>query len=170
MARNRGQTRRAVKRAQNQVWITTVFDGILVDDAPVIQADVVSGGDWNPTTGIKTATLMRLRGWLVFLPPAAVPSTLFGTVSVQDEDLGVGGSDPTDPLSYRDEDIFWTFGRGVAATVANDLYIPPLDVDVKSMRKINSGQDVRLTFVTNGPAAAAWTVNGIVRALVRITQ
>ena len=172
MARsNRGRVRRSTKSGpKNQSWISLVFDGVVVDDAPVMQFDLVEGPDWNQGTGLERATLMRIRGWLVLLPPAGVPSTIFATVSTQDEDIGVGGSDPTDPNSYRDEDIFWTFGRGVAATVANDLYVVPVDFDVKSMRKINSGQDVRLTMVTNGPVAAGWTLNGVIRSLVRISE
>ncbi len=81
--------------------------------------------------------------------------------------MGIGGADPTDPGTYRDEDIMFTMGRSVAATVANDLYIVPMDINVKAKRKVTSGVQLRLTSVTNGPAAAAWTMNGVIRVLLR---
>jgi len=161
-------SRRAVKRGpKDQLWTILVIDGLTVDDITVKQEIIVEAADWAVGGGFEHATVLRTRGWLTFQPPTSTPSTMFCTISVQDSDIGAGSSNPTDPTVYLDEDIIWTYGTSVAATVANDLLIPPVIVDVKAMRRITSGQELRLTMVSGGPALAAWSVNGVLRSLVR---
>jgi len=163
-----GRPRRVARRGpKDQLWTILVIDGLVVDDSPAVSRDIVEGADWAVGGGFEHGTILRVRGWLTLQPPAAVPSTMFMTIGPQDQVLTAGNANPTLEATYLDEDILWTYGVSVAATVANDLYIPPIIVDIKAMRKITTGVDLRLTMVTNGPVGAGWTINGVLRALVR---
>ena len=142
--------------------------GQTFDDDPTVQFNLVEPSDWTAVGSAERATILRVRGWLTFQPPLGVPSTAFAIISLMDEDIGVGGSSPVDVATYGDEDILWTYGTSVAVTAAaTDLVMATEKVDIKAMRKITSGMDLRISFETNGPAAAGWTVNGVLRTLVR---
>ena len=161
---------RAVRRGpKNQVWAALVLSNIVVDDNPVITANLVEDGDWTTVGGLERATILRVRGWLTASPPVALPSTLFLAIAPQDTQAGVAGLDPTAAATYGLEDIVWTDGVSVAVTAAaNDLVSPKLIVDIKSMRKISSGIQLRIAMKTNGPVGAGWTVSGVFRTLVRL--
>jgi len=171
MAGRRRGSSRAVRRSgpKDQTWTTVLLDNTVVDDNPTVGADLVIPADWGAGAGLERATVLRVRGWLTFQPPVALPSTCFMAIETQDQGLGAAAVDPTLPAFYADEDVVWTRGVSVAVTAAaNDLYVPTLDVDVKAMRKITSGMVLRLSMRTNGPVGAQWTVNGVLRTLVRI--
>jgi len=154
---------------KNQVWAALALVGIVVDDTPVVSANIVQSLDWVARGGFERATLLRIRGWLSFTPPVAVPSTIFWCVGRVDNGVGVAALDPTLVATYVNEDILATGGQAVAVTAAaNDLIVPNVDVDIKAMRKISVADEIRLAMRTTGPAAAGWTVNGVLRALVRI--
>jgi len=153
---------------KDQVWTALLLNGVAVDDNPAISRDIVTAADWAVGGGFERGTILRVRGWLICQPPIAVPSTLFMTVGLQDKDLVVGFAQPVVAATYIDEDIMWSAGQSVAVTAAaNDLWVPPLIVDIKTMRKITAADDLRLTMQTTGPAAANWSVSGVLRALVR---
>jgi len=153
---------------KDQVWATVILVNQVVDDDPTIQFNLVQPTDWTAVGSAERATVLRVRGWLAFSPPLGVPSTMFSIISLMDEDIGVGGSSPVDAATYGDEDILWTYGQSVAVTAAaTDIVIPTINVDIKSMRKITSGMDLRISLESAGPAAAGWTINGVLRSLVR---
>ncbi len=63
--RSRGSRRSTSREVHNQLWITTVIDGIVFDDTPVIQTNLMIGADWiGASVGLERATIMVVRGWL----------------------------------------------------------------------------------------------------------
>ena len=170
MARKRrGATRSRSSGVKNQVWTALLLSGQTFDDAPVIEFPIVEETDWKARGGFEHATLLRIRGWLTFQPPAIVPSTALMCIGVVDNGVGATSLNPNDVATYTREDILWTSGISMANSgVANDVMNNPIEVDVKAMRRITNAQEVRISFVSGGPVAATWTVNGVLRALVRM--
>ena len=153
---------------KNQVWGAVLVNGSTVDETtPPFDFNIVEGGDWSGAAGSERATLMRIRGWLTLVPPASVPSTLFVIVTKDEVGVGAAGNDPTVAATYGTEDVLWTYGISVAATVANDLMVLPVNIDIKAMRRITNGDQIRMTMRTSGPIGASWTISGAIRSLIR---
>jgi len=105
---------------------------------------------------------------MTFLPPVGVPSTLMMIVTLDDKGAPLVDDDPTLAATYTTEDVLWTYGVTVAVTQAlSDLVMVTVPIDIKAMRRVTNGHDLRMTLRSTGPAAASWTVNGALRSLVR---
>jgi len=129
----------------------------------------VTAVDWEPNSAsLERATIMRVRGWLSFSrsPIATVEVPIFLAMYVTDEDTGT--SDPELAAFYSDEDVLWTYGIQFPVGNASAVeigYSHNVVVDVKAMRRITNGQELRLTFVAS--TSATITMSGVLRTLVR---
>ncbi len=162
--------RRSISRGpKNNVWSVVLLEQALVDDTPTVEAVIVAAGEWQPaSSGFEHATLLRIRGWLTASASfvASDSQVLFAMIYVVDKDAA--SANPLNATSYAEEDVLWTGGwawpqRGTGA-VERDVSQQML-IDVKSMRKIDSGRDVRLAL--RASSTTVLEVSGIVRALIR---
>ncbi len=158
----RGVSKSGVK---NQVWVSTVVLDVLFDDTPAIEFNIVQGSDWEVSGQAEVATVLRIRGWLAVRSiQNSVFASWFSAMYKTDEDTGV--SSPTGLGLYTDESVLWTDGGG-----ASDYTIDPNQhheycrIDVKAMRKVTNGEQIRMTFASN--VTRVHGVSGVFRALVR---
>ena len=152
---------------KNQLWTAVLFNGAPVSDSPAIEGGIVEPADWSSAAGFEKATLLRIRGWLSIVPVASSASagTCFIAIYKVDADDPVRAFDNV--VEYVDEDVIWTGGVSwTAATATPDLVPKTLVVDVKSMRKIDVAQEIRVSFVC-GAVNDDCLVSGVLRALVR---
>ncbi len=165
---NRKGTRRGSGKQHDQSWSVLVIDDTVFGPAPAIQADLLEGADWTAGTGFERATLLRIRGWMTLTPaePQAQTSA-FVTISKVDENDPAAQGSPLDPVTYADEDVLWTYGTSsTALAISPDIVVPTINVDIKSMRRLTSADDIRVSWVTN-VAATTWSCSGVLRCLVR---
>ena len=118
----------------------------------VTEAVIVDSAEWQGAgTSFQRATLLRIRGWLSVCHDAqdASAGSFFAAIYVVD--AGVLPISPLNAALYTDEDVIWTggwqsatFGAGAVETRIPHVF----DVDVKSMRKIETSREVRLTIVS----------------------
>ena len=163
MARARGVRRKSGPK--NNVWSVVVMNQVAVSTT-VIEFPIVESADWQGgIQGFQHGTLLRIRGWMstAQVNTTAASVAVFAAVYVVDEDEAT--NDPSALVTYTDEDVLWTGGiQFTGGTTTAPGHSQLWDVDVKTMRKINSGQDVRMTIVATG---ASILVSGILRGLVR---
>ena len=169
MAAKRRGTSRSVRRgAKNQSWTTVLADDVTVADAASQAFNLVQDSDWVTASAAERGTILRIRGWLSVLnktAEAARPAgSWFGYIHLLDEDA----LSPSGAVSatYRDEDIFWTGGGSFPAVPATaNSVVSERIIDVKTMRKIRSGQELRL-ILTNSTGGTMQTAM-VLRTLVR---
>ena len=169
MAKRRAFTR-AAKKSGDLIWTTLVNDdSVILAGATKTGSDIIADADWTTIAGQERATILRVRGWFgVALEPVGVLTSsgpVFGYIGVYDADensldAGLAGT-------YRDEDIMTTFGH---VFPYSNISQPSPDawnqeVDVKAMRKIRTGQELRFV-LTNGTTIDA-QVSLVLRALIR---
>ncbi len=151
---------------KNQVWANVLLNGVAVDDSPVIGSNIVQSSDWALGNAAERATLLRIRGALVVRKGVSLAATeMMACIVVMDEDIASGAVEPWLIGTYADEDVLWTATIATPATGASDGWSGHIPVDVKAMRRITSGQDVRILLQTN--ATVNVVVSGLLRGLVR---
>ncbi len=157
--------RGASRGPKNNVWTVILFDELTVDDTPAVEGVIVAVTDWSGATGNEKATLLRIRGYLTvaLLGAASTNKPVFMAIYISDKDTGV--LSPTGVAAYTDEDILWTGGVSLPAVISGEGHTQHIEIDVKSMRRINSSQEVRITM--QGAAAGTVSVSGVLRGLVR---
>jgi len=167
MARRRS---RAAKRGpKNQVWTTIVNSSVTVlAGATKTGTDIVTSADWINIGGAERGTVLRVRGWFsaALLVPTVqfVGGGAFAYVGVYDEDEL--SKDASLASTYAEEDIMGTWGHEYAASEVDDSIREWNEVvDIKAMRKIQTGQDLR--FVATNNTALIMQISLVLRALVR---
>ena len=168
MARRRRGTSSS-RGPKNNRWVNLVVEQDSFSTTPV-ESNLVQKSDWQTSTAaFEKATLLRVRGWLSMSIDGtiATDATVFGMIYVVDEDAGV--QDASDPATYADEDILWTgghyFGPGDTASIERAQSYDTV-IDIKSMRKIHTGMQVRLSLVTD--VAVNCISSFAIRSLLRI--
>jgi len=162
----------AVRRGpKNNLWTVILSANDVTATLATSAQPIVASSDWRrgSATSAEMATLLRIRGWVTMVPDqvAGVHSTgsWFSYIMVVDEDAA---SPPASSVStYGDEDVIWTSGGAFAETSATQA--PVVDrtfIDVKAMRRIKSGQEVRhvMTNLTDGNVLQS----NVIRALLRV--
>jgi len=162
--------RRAVasRGPKNNIWSVILIENLVISTT-TIEADIITAQDIQATTtGFQRYTLLRIRGW-VSMAKAVTSTThvsMFMCIYVTDADAGV--IDPTSANAYVDEDILWTGGALFEASGAGAVEpAQPLqfNIDVKAMRKIDTGRDVRFAVVATN--AGNVRMSATLRALTR---
>ena len=169
MAR-RGRVSRSAKQKGALIWTTLVNEeSSIAVGATKTGSDIVADADWTAVGGQERATIMRVRGWFtVTQEPAAAltgAGTVFGYIGVFDEDeLSV---DASVAGTYKDEDIMTTFGHMFPYSNIGEPSPNAWSevVDIKAMRKIRSGQDLR--FVLTNKSSLICEVSLVLRALIK---
>jgi len=162
---NRAVSRRGPK---NNLW-TVVKPSISLASGLTSEISIVQDSDWERGASLEHATVLRVRGWMGMLTKIATgvsgTGVIFAYIAVQSEDAA---SDSAALVgTYADNDILWTGGWHLPFTedLATQLAWN-FTIDVKSMRKIHTGQELRLVVTNSNPGALA--ITGVVRALLRI--
>ncbi len=163
---------RRVNRQKDQVWSVSLFaDSDVAAGATVVMASIVDDSDWQAASiSAQRATLLRIRGWFSMRQQTTVgvgsPGGVFMYATVVDEDATVAVADSAN--TYADEDILWTGGMQLPSLgdATARSYTKDFVLDIKSMRKIRTGQRVEL-IVTNDTTDVV-EFSGVIRGLVRI--
>jgi len=166
MARGNRIVRGRRSGQKNQVWVSTVANDVQFDDTPAIEFNIVQGSDWEVTGSAEKATVLRIRGWMVVNKDISQASCdWFCGIYMVDEDAGV--QTPAGLGLYTDEDVLWSTGGGSAnlSTTASGNQ-DFREIDVKAMRRIGNGQQIRMTFASN-VSGVNFSMSGVTRALVR---
>ena len=165
----RGSSIRASRGPKNNVW-TVVQAEAQVQTNTTVEAVIVAPTDWSGVAGLglERATLLRVRGWLSAAPAVEDVSTggIFFVIYVVDEDAAL--VNPLDVSTYVNEDVLWTGGAQFAGQGALAIETRPSvewEVDIKAMRKLTSGQEVRLAAQVITGLNVRWS--GTLRGLVR---
>ena len=165
------RTRRSSSKLKNNMWSVVLLNDVLVPVSPGVEALICEPDEWQAaSTGFEHATLLRIRGWLSFTRISATPGT-FHTVFIiiykVDQDQGV--VDASVGLNYTNEDVLWTGGLNwpsVSTVVGPEGTTPvTMDIDVKAMRRIDSGTDIRISLVST--VNNVTRASGVIRALIR---
>ena len=152
---------RASRGPKNNIWSVVLLENVTVSTG-VVEANVLESAEWQGAmTSFQHATILRVRGWLSVASLAATSATNTFTAAIYVVDEDDAALAPNNALLYTDEDVLWT--AGFTATGPGNKG-QNFDVDIKAMRRINSGQEMRLTMVA---AANGFLVGGAIRALVR---
>jgi len=166
--RGRGGFRRP-RGPKNNAWSILIVEEQAVSTV-AIEADVVNSGEWESGSSFERATLLRLRGNLSVSMPKT--NTTINTIflAIYLVDLNAGVKAPNTVAFYTDEDVLWSTAVLFQAGVAGSLEVPPtvqIPVDIKSMRKMTSGTEIRLTMIST-TAAQNINVSGVLRGLIRM--
>ncbi len=154
---------------KNQIWTVIVIEDVAVANTAV-DSIIVASSDWSRGGSFEKATVLRTRRWLSIStsPTQTVKAGFFAAIYAVDEDNTAVAAHL--PALYSDEDVLWTGGFMIPAGNATAVERPAafnFDIDVKSMRKINNGQELRLATVV-GASGLTTRMSGVIRALVRI--
>jgi len=167
MTRRRSRGFSRASGPKNQLWTVFVAEQLNIQSS-ITELVLVQSSDWAIGGGLERATLLRIRGWFSAAPLKADVSkgALFACIYKVDED-GL----PVSPLTaamYTDEDVLWTGGMQVSGVTAGTVEARPgfqFDVDVKSMRRFTSGEEIRLSLAT--AVGLDFDLSGVMRCLVR---
>ncbi len=170
MARRR--FRGVSRRNKDQIWSVSLFNDAVVGPGVTSNvASLVAKTDWEASSvSAQRATLLRIRGWFSMRQETTVgvgsSGAVYYYISLVDEDATVALGD--NPNTYADEDILWTGGAFLPSLgdASARSYIKDWILDVKSMRKMRTGQVVDMA-VTNTTANNI-RLSGLIRSLVRM--
>jgi len=174
MARRALRSRSRSNDRSGLVWTAAATFGTLtIADNGDFTFPVVDVANDLALVGQVQCTLLRIRGYVSFInsdPNTAGERLIMGGAAVVD-DSEVALIDWRDITTYTREDVLWTGGAQVAlgSTISTEMQ-PELrfDIDIKSKRRLRSGQSVVVSFRYNGPATTEMTVAGALRALVKL--
>jgi len=170
------RSRRAAGRRssgpKNNIWTTVIADRVTVAANGQTADVIVATTDWarGSVGGSERATILRVRGWMSFagkrIAGAVGSAGLMAYLTVVDEDISTD-ADPKTAATYIDEDILWTHGASLsAAAVAESRASVFWEVDVKAMRKIRIGQELRMVWANLGAESIERSM--VLRALLRV--
>ncbi len=152
----------------NQVWTVIVAEEVGIGPGTIQAFNIVQDSDWAQSGGSERATILRTRGaWSVtnkFVPGSFAGGAVMMAIFLLDEDAA--SPDPSSSVNYVDEDVLWS--GSVQLPFVDAGTAPQAErwiIDVKAMRKLRKGQELRLV-VANGSLATV-EVTGVLRALVR---
>ena len=157
------------KGPKNLVWASVLASSQNVGTGTFLSFNIVQDNDWVRASGLERATLLRIRGWWSWITKDATGShdggPIFAYIGIYDEDET--SADPSQVATYGEEDILWTSGlelpftdSGAGQTQFNEK------IDVKAMRRIRKGQEVRLVIANKGVSDGELTL--LVRGLLTI--
>lgn len=149
----------------NTVWTAVIVDELVT--TTITEVPLVVDADWSEATSQRKCTIIAVRGWLSLTPLVVAEADLFGYFGVHE--TGAASGLPSAIGTYLNEDIMMTFGRGsVNEATAGFSESMRYEVDVKSKRKMRTGQDLRL--VLNSDVANGFHVGGVVRCLLKLNN
>ncbi len=163
------RSRRGFSRGpKNNIWTVVQIEDLVISltpfEANIVQPSEIQGA----ATSFQRFTLLRIRGWLSAAPNVVnvAAGSFVWAIYVTDEDAVVRG--PLDTILYTDDDVLATggvqFGISGAGAVERNVG-KTWDIDVKAMRKIDSGKEVRLTVESS--VGNLTMISGVIRGLVR---
>ncbi len=163
------RTRSRSSGLKNNMWSVVLLEDVLIPTAAV-EAVIVEPDEWQAaTTGFEHATLLRIRGWLSISRITTVASLHTIAMVIYKVDQDSAAVSGLVGLTYTEEDVLWSGGCNfstISTTVGPEGLVPvQFDVDVKAMRRIDSGTDIRLSVVSNVNNASR--ISGVLRALIR---
>ena len=167
MAHRRTRTRRS--GLKSNVWSVVVLDNVLIPSAGV-EAAIVIPDEWQPAAGgFEHATMLRIRGWLSIARITTVVTLHTIALVIYKIDQNDTLKSALSATTYNEEDVLWTGGLNyptIASGLGDDGLNPvQFDIDVKAMRRITSGDDVRLSMISSVNNASR--ISGVLRALIR---
>ena len=169
MARHQTRRARPSRKSGALIWATVLnSDSTILPGATKTGTDIVSDSDWTTVGGQERATILRIRGWfsVTTVPVGALTDSgpIFAYVGMYDADelfisAAVAGT-------YSDEDIMATWGHVFPYYTIGDPGKSWTErVDIKAMRKIRTGQDLR--FVMTNLSSVDVDVSLLLRALIK---
>jgi len=172
-ARRRQFVRRASKRRQDLVWVTTVVAASLLESTPTDIGLLVIPSDWAVTAGFEHCTLMGIRGWLSWTQEAAATAAdatgTYMAIYVTDQAVAANSMDPTTATEYSDFDILWTDGGSLNTGAGTGQPFPARQLEIKTRRRLTSVQSVRLAAAVDGDTATPRVgYNGVIRSLLKV--
>ena len=145
MAARRRQTRSASRPRgpKNQVWTAVASFDNVVPIAGTIAFNLVEDGDWTVRTGAEKATILSVRGTLAVRPNGllGVAGDMPAYIHLIDESATSPSAGT--PSTYTEQDILWT-GLALLPDDSDATWTHEFILDVKAMRKIRKGQQLRL--------------------------
>ena len=152
----------------NQVWTVVLAEEVTIPTASTQAFNIVQDSDWSVAGSSERATILRVRGRWSFTNKFTTGSNDGGAVMafIILVDSDAGDPDPSTSSSYVDEDVLWA--RSVEMPFVDTGTAPApydWDIDVKAMRKIRKGQELRMIMSNN--SADSVRITGVMRALVR---
>ena len=166
---NKSRVRRSARSKGALVWTTILVERQALATTGTLAFDIVADTDWTTVGGKEKATVVRVRGWMdISVEPAAVLTAsgpVFAFIGTSDEDEAAVSASVAG--TYKDEDIMATYGHQFPYS---NISQPSPDtwktlVDIKAMRKIQTGQELRLT-ITNEHTLSV-TISMTLRALLK---
>jgi len=158
------------RRTGRYIWSAILFDEVEMTTTPQ-GFPIVNSGDFGAQAGSKEVTLMGIRGWLQLgqKDNGTVASTTYLGIVKKDDDESTSGAsqDPSNIEFYIDEDILWTGGwydPALATNVGNKPTGPYIEVNVKSRRKLKTGQAINLSVVNT--TGVLVHLSGVLRAIM----
>jgi len=161
-----------VRGPKNNLWTVVLSNQVSVVSGAQTRHQIVGSTDWlrGVVGGSERATILRVRGYVSFSPKILTGTiaggAFLGYVTVVDEDVAIDAS-PLLASTYIDEDILWTRGESFPFEDAGDgVRSVNWDIDIKAMRKIRIGQELRFVWTNSSPGTVSVTL--ALRALLRI--
>ena len=166
----RGRIQRSSRRKGKYLWSGLLFDELLITSTPQ-GFDIVASADFTTANGRSEVTLMGIRGWLSFSNRVqTVWETAYVGICKRDSDESTAGAsqDPSALSYYIDEDILYTTGylAGGQTTAVGQRESWNVDLNVKSRRKLSTGQNITMNLATAG--ANSVLVSGVMRAIMLV--
>ena len=169
MSRRRGFSRAASSRGpKNNVWTTILAEDVDIGAGGLSGFNIVQDSDWTASAGSERATILRVRGWLTVHNKTSTgirgDGAFFLGIFLLDSDAAT--PNPSVASTYVDEDTLWTGGGMFTITDTNATgHVTDLLPDVKAMRKMRKGQELRIAVAS--PGLTNLRVSFVLRALLR---
>ena len=161
---------RATRGIKNNVWTVVLQNELVLAASAQHESPIVTEADWSD--GGERATCLTMRGYLSVAgsTQTAVAQTEGGIlwyIGVVDRDIPAGSAPaPQTAATYVQNQIFTTGGHifpAVAIEVTRDTY--DVEIDVKTKRTIQAGQDITLVLANRTSDEVKLTL--VIRALLR---
>jgi len=162
--------RRGVSRGpKNNIWSVVQIEDTSISTTPVL-AVIAKSSEWQGSgTSFQHATLLRIRGWLSLAKNISQLASGSCQMAIYVVDEDAANISALSTALYTDEDVIWTGGVQFPDTGVGNVEgaggPTQFDVDVKSMRKIRTGSEVRLTLTSSETGLCQ--ASGVIRALIR---
>ena len=170
---SRSRSFRGARRSsgpKNNIWTSVLAAGSSIAAAAIPNFNIVQGTDWERSAaGKEIGTLLSIRGYLTvqnqLIDEALGSGQLMAYIGKFD--AGEGVINPGVVGTYVAEDILWTGGKAMPAVAAADHWDGwHVEFNVKAMRRISSGEEIRLVIANQSANAvqATMVIRGLIRA------
>lgn len=175
MRRFRSRRAAAPRKPKDYVWVTAIFSQFIAESTTTVS--LASAGTWEANSlNFERATLLRVRGWITLAQTAAGSSAASPYIAMAMHKgpltFSAGDFSPFTSSDYDATDVLWTFGvslGGIAfSSYKLDVAGSTIPVDVKAKRRMDSSEQVLLTFGMSADAGATpqAAVSGCLRLLI----